>query len=89
MLHTGDFVSHLISKDVAHIKLKIGVIGVKVKICASKSEAVKIPDFIEVVKSAEVDAEEEIPQFMTNTGNFPEKLKEYLQEKLQVPQMAN
>merc|ERR1711946_41269 len=64
MLHTGDYVQHILSRDVVKICAKVGVIGVKVKICRSKSDDVKIPDFIQVHKADDLlDSEHAKPVY--------------------------
>ncbi|MEN2499887.1 MAG: 40S ribosomal protein S3 [Marteilia pararefringens] len=83
MLHTGNFVREVVNTAVRHVKLHVGVIGVKVKICMAPTKEMKVPDYIEISKGKEVVEESVTPSFIIDSANFPAQLTKYLNETVE------
>lgn len=92
MIHTGDFVSDIVVKDVTHAFFSSGVIGIKVKIHLDPAKVglanpVKIPDLIELKKTkSEFDATQP-PNYQTFSECFPQDLANFLMKKLKAEEL--
>ncbi|MES1904582.1 MAG: 40S ribosomal protein S3 [Paramarteilia canceri] len=85
MLHTGDFVKSIVSSDVRHCYLKVGVIGIKVKIHAINPKETQVPNHIKINEGKPknlANEESHPPEYHLDAKKFPEGLKVYLKKKL-------